>query len=224
MAALGPFVSSSIPVTDSIRQAIARLAAPPLVRRLLDLRDFLSSYRTILLWALWVTAGALWGAIAEGWGPITSVYFAVGALGTGGLQAPSLTAQGVIKPSSALFVGLWCLTGIPLFGMALGGGASMFVSRVIAAKERRAMQRPITTEEFEFAQSLFEDDGKLDMSEFIALELLRLGKVEMATLNSIKSEFNRIDTNRDGKLTAQEVLVIKGAAVVPEIKDPKKKA
>ena len=224
MAALGPFVSSSIPVTDSIRQAIARLAAPPLVRRLLDLRDFLSSYRTILLWALWVTAGALWGAIAEGWGPITSLYFAVGALGTGGLQAPSLTAQGVIKPSSALFVGLWCLTGIPLFGMALGGGASIFVSRVIAAKERRAMQRPITTEEFEFAQSLFEDDGKLDLSEFIALELLRLGKVEMATLNSIKREFSRIDTNRDGKLTAQEVLAIKGAAVVPEIKDPKKKA
>ena len=83
----------------------------------------------------------------------------------------------------------------------------------------------ISGREFEFAQSLFEDDhGKLDLSEFIALELLRLGKVEMATLNSIKREFNRIDTNRDGKLTAQEVLVIKGAAVVPEIKDPKKKA
>ena len=28
------------------------------------------------------------------------------------------------------------------------------------------MQRPITTEEFEFAQSLFEDDGKLDLIEF----------------------------------------------------------
>ena len=46
----------------------------------------------------------------------------------------------------------------------------------------------------------------------------------MATLNSIKREFSRIDTNRDGKLTAQEVLAIKGAAVVPELKDPKKKA
>ena len=37
MAALGPFVSSSLPVTDSIRQAISRLSAPPLVRRLLHL-------------------------------------------------------------------------------------------------------------------------------------------------------------------------------------------
>jgi hypothetical protein len=47
----------------------------------------------------------------------------------------------------------------------------------------------ISGREFEFAQSLFEDDhGKLDLSEFIALELLRLGKVEMATLNSIKRE------------------------------------
>ena len=85
------------------------------------------------------------------------------------------------------------------------------------------MQRPITMEEFEFAQSLFQDDGKLDLSEFIALELLRLGKVEMATLNSIKSEFNRMDKNRDGKLTAQEVLAMKGAAAA-DTKDPKKKA
>ena len=53
---------------------------------------------------------------------------------------------------------------------------------------------------------------RLDLSEFIALELLRLGKVEMETLNSIKSEFNRMDKNGDGKLTAREVLAMKGAA------------
>ena len=81
----------------------------------------------------------------------------------------------------------------------------MFVSRVIAAKERRAMQRPITTEEFEFAQSLFEDDGKLDMSEFIALELLRLGKVDTNTLHSITREFRRLDKDGDGHLKATEI-------------------
>ena len=62
------------------------------MRRLLDLRDIVSKYRTLLLWVLWVGAGAVWGALAEGWDPITAVYFAVGGLGTGGLQAPPHTA------------------------------------------------------------------------------------------------------------------------------------
>ena len=33
-------------------------------------------------------------------------------------------------------------------------------------------------------------------------------QVEMETLNSIKSEFNRMDRNRDGKLTAREVRIM----------------
>ena len=35
--------------------------------------------------------------------------------------------------------------------------------RIIAAKERRAMQRPISREEFEFAQSLFQARGRLKL-------------------------------------------------------------
>ena len=49
----------------------------------------------------------------------------------------------------------------------------------------------------------------------------------METLNSIKSEFNRMDKNGDGKLTAQEVLAMKGVvadATPTKINDPKKKA
>lgn len=46
-------------------------------------------------------------------------------------------------------------------------------------------------EEFDFAMGLFHQDGKLDLSEFIALELLRLGKVEMGTLDSIRREFDQ---------------------------------
>ena len=56
--------------------------------------------------------------------PITGVYFAVGSLATGGLAAPSLTGAGTLPDSAAVFVALYCLSGIPIFAMALGKVAS----------------------------------------------------------------------------------------------------
>lgn len=217
MDAVGPYVSAERPVSASIRLAMARRAEPLPTRLLRGAVEFAVAQRILLLWAVWILAGAVWGALAEGWDPITALYFAVGGLATGGLQAPSLTEAGVLKPSSATFVALWCLTGIPIFGMALGQFASLFVSRFIAAKERAAIDRAISDEEFDFATGLFKRDGKIDQAEFMALELLRLGKVEMGTLELIRQEFERLDADRDGALSAQEVKQSKG--VVPAKKE-----
>ena len=49
--------------------------------------------------------------------------------------------------------------------------------------------------------------GTVDFAEFIALELMRMGKVEPSTLGLIKAEFERLDADGDGKLTISEVLV-----------------
>ena len=204
-------------VQASIRLAMARRAEPLAKRLLRSALEFAIAQRTLLLWAAWILAGAVWGVIAEGWDPITALYFAVGGLATGGLQAPSLTDAGVLRPSSATFVALWCLTGIPIFGMALGQFASVFVARFIAAKERAAIDRAISDEEFDFATGLFKKDGKIDQAEFMALELLRLGKVEMGTLELIKREFERLDADNDGALSAEEVKMSKG--VVPAKKE-----
>ena len=49
-------------------------------------------------------------------------------------------------------------------------------------------QAHISPEEYAFAERIFKPaDGRLDWSEFMALEMLRLGKVEMGTLEAIKS-------------------------------------
>ena len=65
---------------------------------------------------------------------------------------------------SARFVALYCLSGIPIFAMALGQFASVFVQRILAARERAALKRTISPEEYAFAERIFSADGHLDWS------------------------------------------------------------
>ena len=56
-------------------------------------------------------------------------------------RTPSLGADGTLPRSSALFVALYCLSGIPIFAMALGQFASVFVQRILAARSGRRSSR-----------------------------------------------------------------------------------
>mmetsp|Transcript_61654 Transcript_61654/g.102563 ORF Transcript_61654/g.102563 Transcript_61654/m.102563 type:complete len:219 (+) Transcript_61654:407-1063(+) len=185
--------------------AAAERSALPHTRLLRRICSAIAEQRTLVLWVVWIAAGAFWGMLNEGWDLITAIYFAVSALATGGLQSPSLKPNGQLPNGSATFVAFYCLTGIPIFAMALGGFAHIFVQRALSAREKHVLGRPISTGEYEFAQQLFNADGQVDLSEFIALELLRLGKVDMGTLKLIKADFKRLDKDGSGKLSQEEV-------------------
>ena len=66
-----------------------------------------------------------------------------------------------------------------------------------------------------FAERIFSADGRLDWSEFMALEMLRLGKVEMGTLEAIKREFDRLDADGNGSLSLSEVQAAREGAASP---------
>jgi hypothetical protein len=76
----------------------------------------------------------------------------------------------------------------------------------VAAQEQRALSTPITEDEFEFAQQLVSNDGKIDLSEFVVLELYRLGKLDEGQLRAIKAEFQRLDKDRDGSIRKSEIV------------------
>ena len=158
------------------------------------------------LLVVWLGGGAAWGIHTQGWGPISALYFAVGALATGGLEGPALDSAGQIPTGSALFVSLYCLTGIPVFAMALGQFATVLIERQLAAREQRALAVPISDDEFAFAQQIVSDDGEIDFAEFLVLELYRLGKVDEASVHAIKAEFDRLDRDRDGSISKAEIL------------------
>ena len=203
-----PHVDSETKVADAVKLVLKTKATPPVVRALGQLSDTLVSHRVIVLWFVWIFGGALWGVLSQGWDVISATYFAVGALATGGLEGPALNAAGTIPDASAIFVGVYCLTGIPIFAMALGGFANVLIERHISAREKRALCKPITEDEFEFASQLVVNDGKIDLAEFVVLELYRLGKLDPSTLLDIRAEFSRLDKNRDGTIKKEEVLAI----------------
>jgi len=205
LAAVEDFVDGETSVEESVRMAIEAKTSSLVVKVAKAIGAWLDKNRVIALWLVWILGGAAWGVMTEGWHPINGLYFAVGALATGGLEGPALNAAGTIPDKQATFVALYCLTGIPIFAMALGQFANVFVERQLAAKERAALQKPITRDEFEFAQRIMGDDGKVDMAEFMALELLRLGKIDTNTLDTIKREFQRLDKDGDGHLKANEI-------------------
>jgi len=201
-----PHVSSTSSVADAVKRVIVSQHMNPPVRLLAAAADLVSEHRVIVLWLVWILGGALWGVLTEGWDPISGLYFAVGALATGGLEGPALNAGGTIPDGQALFVAFYCLSGIPIFAMALGQFANILIERHLAAQEQRALSTPITEDEFEFAQQLVSNDGKIDLSEFVVLELYRLGKLDEGQLRAIKAEFQRLDKDRDGSIRKSEIV------------------
>ena len=53
---------------------------------------------------------------------------------------------------------------------------------------------------------MFKADGQVDFGEFLALELMRLGRIDVGTLELLRQEFNRLDKDRSGKLSKKEAM------------------
>ena len=197
-------VGVSIDIASAIRRAIERRAESPISRAFRGLLNFLTEHMTLVVWFLYIAGGAAWGMLAQGWDLIKGIHFAVGSLSTGGLDSPALTPAGTIPDPSAIFIGVYCYTGIPIFAMALGKFANTLIERELAEREQRALNRYITADEFNFAEQLFTSDGRVDLAEFLALELLRMGKVDAGTLSLLKAEFERRDADKSGYLSREE--------------------
>lgn len=158
--------------------------------------------RIFVAFGVWINIGITWGRLTQGWDFITSTHFAVSALATGGLTAPSVGKDGIMPAQSALFCGIYCLFGIPLFALTIGHFARVLVESHISAAEYAAVARPFTNDEFNFAKSLCTKyDDLVHLGDFIVLQLLRQGKISFETVEIMRSHFYSLDTNNSGGLT-----------------------
>ena len=149
----------------------------------------------------WVLMGIFWGRNRMKWDIITATHFAISALATGGLTAPSVNEDGILPLEPALFCGVFCLIGIPLLALTLAHFARALVESQVFAEEKNAISRPLTRKEFDYAKSLCSpQDQMVHLSDFIVLQLLRMGKVNMETIELMKTQFKNLDVDGSGKL------------------------
>jgi hypothetical protein len=109
---------------------------------------------------------------------------------------------------------MYCLFGIPLFALTLGHFARVLVEGYVSAVEEKAVlesiRQPLDINEFEYAKNLCSSDKYIHLSDFIVLQLLRQGKVDMNVVNLMKSQYELLDTRRSGRITSDEACRYRG--------------
>jgi len=165
--------------------------------------------RIYLIFTSYICLGIIWGMTNQKWDLITSTHFAVSALATGGLTAPPVDENGILPAGPAIFCGLYCIFGIPLFALTLANFASVLVESYVLEEEIHAIKRPITRSEFQFAsQSLCSSDIGVHLSDYIVLQLFRQGKLSLESFSFMKQHFQLLDANRSGRLNWDEAQAV----------------
>jgi len=165
-----------------------------------------NSHTLYLVFTLWIIVGILWGIGAQKWDPITATHFAISALATGGLTAPPVDATGILPNSTAIFVGFYCLLGIPLFYCVMGHYAKMLVSKNLLDMEEFIIAAPLKRYEYDLvAKSLCSPgDEYIHLSDFLVMHFLRRGGTDLDTVRLVRNQFEALDVDKDGVLTFEE--------------------
>lgn len=67
-----------------------------------------------------------------------------------------------------------------------------------------SISEPIDLTEFEYAKNLCSTDADIHLSDFVVLQLLRQGRVDIRMINMIKNQFNQLDKDCNGVLSFDE--------------------
>ena len=162
---------------------------------------------------VWLSIGSYCGYVYQEFTIIQSIYFAVTAASTGGLE-------GVERTDLSLFwAALYCLIGVPLFGIATSKIATIWLeSRTVEKVRERVRHESMNQEEWmKYALSLdfvtaesSRDDGNvhqqraMDLSEYLCMELTSLGLVQKDHLKVIVERFMELDADHSGDITLDE--------------------
>ena len=162
-------------------------------------------HRIYFVLLVWLSMGIAWGMLDQQWDLVTAIHFAVSALATGGLTAPRVNPDGILPADPSLFCGIFCLLGIPLFGLALGHFAKVLVASHLCAMETAALARPMTKAEYKVASQLVtKHDSMVHLSDYIVLQLLRQGKLSVRAIELLQQNFDALDTDNSGVLTLEQ--------------------
>ena len=107
---------------------------------------------------IWLCVGTAYGQVLEKWSLLNSLYFALSAVSTAGLQTPTCdgpsSTECTLTLGRSMWLGMYILIGVPLYACTMGQFAGVVVDHAVRAKEREKMLEPIEASDFVYASKL----------------------------------------------------------------------
>jgi len=149
---------------------------------------------------VWLSFGVIYGTVYEEWTFIQSVYYAVTSVSTAGLQPPRGTTFAM------LFTGVFCLFGVPLWGLALSQLAGILVEQYMMNQQKKQLEARFSLAEFEYAKKLGSSGtSQVDWASYLQMTLTRMGVVDDQLISSINEQFQFLDFDGTGTIEPLEM-------------------
>lgn len=147
---------------------------------------------------LLVAAMSLILGLREGWDWASTLYFCI--------MAATTTGYGDYTPTNQLDK-LYCIFLLPLavavFGEILGRIATVYIQRKQQVAQQKFLHRSLTLCDIRNMDS--DDDGRVDMADFLSFMLIALQKVDRKTIEELKTIFRSLDSNGNGLLEEEDL-------------------
>ena len=105
---------------------------------------------------------------------------------------------------------LLSLAFIPLavisLGEILGRSAGYFIRKETNKAEREFMDRKMTLEDLDEMDT--NDDGEVDLFEFMSFMLSKMGKVDIEMMNDLKDLFESLDETLSNTIQKEDLLLL----------------
>jgi hypothetical protein len=152
---------------------------------------------------LWLIFGVVWSLFAIEWSFLDALYFSITSLSTGGFWPIPEDSPDLYYFTVAVFT----CTGAPILCLSAGIFAYYLCRLSRDSDFIEAMNSPITVEELEMMQVLDidDDDGHIDMTEYVVLILIRIKAVQPELIAAVIAHFKDIDQAKQGEFTYEKL-------------------
>lgn len=151
----------------------------------------------------WTSLGIFFSVNFDNNDFLTAFYFSVSTLSTAGIVA----VKTVETNGHVLFAAFFALVGVPIYAMFWGSFANILVEKVSRSRTQDTVRDQLWRSEKEFAERWAEHASKerVVFSEFMELQLLRMGRIDRKCMESLRRHFDQLDPDHSGFIDANSL-------------------